>query len=155
MKTSDIIVKVNPVCKECGHVNNINYMALVDLLKLLTGSPLCENCGWDLKIDDNVIIKEELKRCWINQPSTSQPFHVLHGENVLAIKKSVMIDGMKVETDTVSRIYFLSGDVISQDIFTVALSPGWKNNKSCALYKDYTKSCMALKKHEEELNKKK
>lgn len=57
-----------------------------------------------------------IERMWINQPSTLQPFHKLHGSNVLALP-----DG----GDFV-RVYFVSGDVISQLIPKLALSKGWK-----------------------------
>jgi len=57
-----------------------------------------------------------VERMWINQPSKLQPYHNLHGTRVLAVRESY-------ET---SRIYFLSGDVISQVIDPVALSPGWR-----------------------------
>jgi hypothetical protein len=57
-----------------------------------------------------------LKRMWIDQPSTLQPLHSLHGTNVLA----------QPETDKVMRVYFLSGDVISQRVPNEALSPGWR-----------------------------
>jgi len=56
-----------------------------------------------------------LKRMWIDQPSTLQPLHSLHGTNVLA----------QPDTDKVMRVYFLSGDVISQQVPNEALSPGW------------------------------
>jgi len=52
----------------------------------------------------------ELKRYWINQPSTLQPFHKLHGTNVLGI----------VTNDKTTLIYFLSGDVISQEISSLS-----------------------------------
>lgn len=53
---------------------------------------------------------------WINQPSTLQPLHHLHGTNVLAIH----------ETDQTMRIYFLSGDAVSQHAPNNTLSPGWR-----------------------------
>lgn len=56
------------------------------------------------------------KRMWINQPSTLQPFHHLHGTNVLVMP----------ESDSLYRVYFLSGDVISQQMTKLALSEGWK-----------------------------
>ena len=49
---------------------------------------------------------------WINQPSKLQPFHGLHGTNVLFDEKE-------------ERIYFLSGNVISMQIMLNALSIGW------------------------------
>ena len=57
-----------------------------------------------------------LKRMWINQPSTLQPLHHLHGTNVLAHH----------EYDTTWRVYFLSGPVISQQVFRLQLAEGWK-----------------------------
>lgn len=55
------------------------------------------------------------RRVWINQPSTLQPDHALDGMNVLAIR----------DTDTMARIYFLSGPIESQQISYLALSEGW------------------------------
>ncbi len=55
------------------------------------------------------------KRMWINQPSTLQPYHGLHGTNVLAI----------YEYGDCWRIYFLSGDIENQQIVGSALSLGW------------------------------
>jgi len=52
---------------------------------------------------------------WINQPSTLQPLHALHGINVLAIRDG---DGR--------RIYFLSGAVLSQQAPLNSLSEGWQ-----------------------------
>lgn len=56
-----------------------------------------------------------MKRMWINQPSTLQPLHKLHGTNVLA----------KRDTDATCRVYFLSGDVVSQQVPKGVLSSGW------------------------------
>jgi hypothetical protein len=58
----------------------------------------------------------ELQRMWINQPSTRQPFHHLHGVNVLAV----------TEHGNTARIYFVSGEVISQQIPASVLSEGWQ-----------------------------
>lgn len=55
------------------------------------------------------------KRMWINQPSTLQPAHALHGEHVLAVH----------EYDDTYRVYFLHGAVESQQMLGVLLSPGW------------------------------
>lgn len=60
-------------------------------------------------------MENDIIRMWINQPSTLQPFHHLHGCRVLATH----------EYDDTWRIYFLQGDVISQQISKLALSPGW------------------------------
>lgn len=57
-----------------------------------------------------------MQRMWINQPSTLQPHHNLHGTNVLV-------------EDTVGvtrRVYFLNGPIVSQEILTPALSWGWR-----------------------------
>jgi len=54
-------------------------------------------------------------RAWINQPSTLQPLHRRHGQNVLAFH----------EDATHCRIYFLSGDAASARVPTLCLSPGW------------------------------
>lgn len=58
---------------------------------------------------------QDLRRMWINQPSTLQPYHALHGTHVLALG----------ETDRTCRVYFLSGPVISQHVDCGALSAGW------------------------------
>lgn len=57
-----------------------------------------------------------LTRMWINQPSSLQPHHDLHGTNVLALH----------EYDNTYRVYFLSGDTISQQMFSTSLSKGWR-----------------------------
>jgi len=57
-----------------------------------------------------------VERMWINQPSMLQPYHGLHGTNVLATR----------ESDDTCIIYFLSGDVTSQQIDPIALSKGWR-----------------------------
>ncbi|MBD9544298.1 hypothetical protein IB276_33165 [Ensifer sp. ENS04] len=61
-----------------------------------------------------------MQRMWINQPSTLQPLHHLHGTRVLG----------QHESATVTRIYFLSGDVISQQAPREALSEGWPARKT-------------------------
>jgi hypothetical protein len=53
---------------------------------------------------------------WINQPSKFDAHHALHGTNVLAIH----------EYDSTWRIYFLSGNTISQQVHKHALSIGWR-----------------------------
>lgn len=59
----------------------------------------------------------ELRRMWINQPSTAQRLHSRHGENVLALP----------EGDRLFRVWFLSGDVISQQVNREVLSSGWRS----------------------------
>lgn len=61
----------------------------------------------------------KLERMWVNQPSTLQPRHELHGTNVLAHR----------EYGDTWRMYFLSGDVISSQVDIQALSPGWLPQK--------------------------
>jgi hypothetical protein len=63
----------------------------------------------------------KIKRMWINQPSTLQPNHKLHGLNVYA-------DFHDMLNEKYVRIYFLSGSKISMNIATLSLSKGWKNN---------------------------
>lgn len=60
---------------------------------------------------------DTLRRMWINQPSTLQPHHDLHGVRVLAQDSEF---GPKY-----SRIWFTSGDVVSMEMFNSALSRGW------------------------------
>lgn len=59
-----------------------------------------------------------MKRMWINQPSSLQTFHKLHGTCVLAVPECV----------GKHRIYFLSGDVLSQQVGTEVLSKGWPDH---------------------------
>ncbi len=61
-----------------------------------------------------------MKRMWIDQPSTLQPLHKLNGVNVLAVE----------ETDVCMRVYFLQGDVISQQVPKICLSDGWTERTS-------------------------
>ena len=55
---------------------------------------------------------------WVNQPSTLQQYHKLHGTKVLAMH----------EYDDTYLIYFLSGEIEAQQIFKSALSEGWPNS---------------------------
>ena len=56
-----------------------------------------------------------MKRMWINQPSTLQLLHRLHATNVLAVPDS----------GQAMRVYFLSEDIISQQVPRNSLSEGW------------------------------
>lgn len=58
-----------------------------------------------------------MKRMWINQPSTQQPFHSLHAINVLARKKPY--------SKNCTEVYFLSGSTWSMIVPTIVLSRGW------------------------------
>lgn len=66
-----------------------------------------------------------MKRYWINQPSTLQLCHDMHGQNVLARKG---YDGNR-QDDVCTRVYFTSGCIISTLIPTISLSTseGWNN----------------------------
>jgi hypothetical protein len=55
---------------------------------------------------------KRILRKWVNQPSTLQQYHKLHGKRVLFDPNEEVI-------------YFTEGDVISQQIDPLALSDGW------------------------------
>lgn len=61
-----------------------------------------------------------MRRMWINQPSTLQPLHDLHGKNVLASEE--------IRPGTVI-IYFLLPGNISEECQTSCLSHGWIEHK--------------------------
>ncbi len=56
-----------------------------------------------------------MRRAWINQPSTSQLLHHMHGTLALAGPYS----------DTCDVVYLLSGETISMVVPKFALSDGW------------------------------
>lgn len=56
-----------------------------------------------------------IHRMFVNQPSTLQPHHALHGTRVRAHR----------ETEAVCRVYFLAGPIISQQLPSLSLSMGW------------------------------
>jgi hypothetical protein len=58
-----------------------------------------------------------VKRMWINQPSTLQPFHHLHGTNVLA-----HFDEKTGKT----TVYFLDGETVSSMVPNNVLAGGWQ-----------------------------
>lgn len=58
-----------------------------------------------------------MKRMWINQPSTLQTHHKLHAKNILADIGS--------KANGYIRVYFVAGEIISQQIEYRALSRGW------------------------------
>lgn len=60
--------------------------------------------------------EQRLARYWINQPSTSQSSHKLHGQLVLAPE---ILDAAFV------TVYFISGPVISARLESNCLSQGW------------------------------
>ena len=61
-------------------------------------------------------MKNKIVRMWVNQPSTLQPLHHMHGTNVLATRDS----------DGGARVYFLSGPIVSQQMMWEWLSLGWR-----------------------------
>ena len=65
---------------------------------------------------------KSLKRMWINQPSTIQFAHELHGKNVL-----VDIEDQR-DGDFVI-VYFTEGDATSARVPRIALSQGWIESK--------------------------
>jgi len=70
------------------------------------------------------MVCHQLRRMWINQPSTLQSEHHRHGTNVLAAH----------EYGRTWRVWFLSGPVESSQILGECLSPGWTgglNRKEC------------------------
>jgi hypothetical protein len=58
------------------------------------------------------------RRMWINQPSTLQYEHKFHGQNVLAYNYN--------RNTLTTLVYFTGGEIISCEVFTSALSEGWK-----------------------------
>lgn len=62
-------------------------------------------------------MKRTLLRKWVNQPSISCPYHNLHRTNVL------------FDPDE-DRIWFLSGDAVSQQIDPSILENGWFEHSS-------------------------
>lgn len=63
----------------------------------------------------------EIRRMWINQPSTAQPLHDHHRTNVLAVIEDINAKSV--------RVYFTSGDIISAQIPRLCLSHGWVSEK--------------------------
>jgi len=63
----------------------------------------------------------QIKRMWINQPSSLQSLHVLHGTNVMVPIESKWLGHMPEYVTA----YFLSGTTISVFIRTELLSEGW------------------------------
>jgi len=58
-------------------------------------------------------------RCWINQPSTLQPYHQFHGERGIAV---LCPDGNY-------RFYFLCGDTESMHVDSTALGRPWPTHE--------------------------
>lgn len=64
-----------------------------------------------------------MQRMWINQPSTLQPDHALHGERVL-VALSEWARG-----DAAIRVWFTHGGIISGMVRRLSLVPGWPTTK--------------------------
>ena len=58
---------------------------------------------------------EDIRRVWVNQPSTLQPMHRWNGMNMLATSYN----------DYCDVVYFLEGDSISMVMPKACLSDGW------------------------------
>ena len=67
-------------------------------------------------------MSDKLERMWIDQPSTHQPLHAMHGVDVL-----VNTEGLN-EFGSV-RAYPTSGSVISLVVDITALSKGWRDRQ--------------------------
>jgi hypothetical protein len=72
-----------------------------------------------------MITPAPLERMWINQPSTLQEFHHLHGARVLA--------QASVYGPFARRVWFTQGDVVSMEVPEWVLSPGWPTHLRDAL----------------------
>jgi hypothetical protein len=62
----------------------------------------------------------KMARYWVNQPSSLQPAHDYHGQNVIAPENMNDIDGPSV------AVYFQNGPAISAIFPKLSLSRGWK-----------------------------
>jgi hypothetical protein len=62
-----------------------------------------------------MITQNDPVRMWVNQPSTQQPMHHMHGTRVLA----------KPYTDNTSLVWWLEGSVVSSVMPSLYLSAGW------------------------------
>jgi hypothetical protein len=67
------------------------------------------------RAEENNDHKTGLRRMWINQPSTLQTLHKLHGERVLAAPG----------TEGTHRVYFVRGSIVSMQVPYHVLSAGW------------------------------
>jgi hypothetical protein len=70
------------------------------------------------------VMASQPTRMWINQPSTLQEHHKLHGQNVLTVPP--IIHPANGRGDYI-EVFFTEGDVISMNFPVLALSPGWKD----------------------------
>lgn len=82
-----------------------------------------------------------LKRYWINQPFKNQKFHDLHGKKVLA--------DIKETNDGICECYFTNGDIVSQKIEYMALSPDWPETPDHRILEDDEKIVVSIAKMDE------
>jgi hypothetical protein len=68
-------------------------------------------------------------RMWVNQPSTLQPHHALHGECVLALHEY----GDTYRVYFTRRDVFTGRDIESMQMSRLALSPGWPRKPNVTL----------------------
>ena len=68
--------------------------------------------------EGNHDMRATIKRMWVNQPSTLQPYHQFHGRRVLADLSD------KTFEHSVS-VYWLEGPVENQQMLKSSLSDGW------------------------------
>lgn len=66
-----------------------------------------------------------MRRVWINAPSTSNSLHKYHGIDVLAEEPLKVYDRYDRKP---TRIYFLSGTIISMVVHGIYLADGWKSS---------------------------
>lgn len=68
-----------------------------------------------------------MRRMWVNQPSTHQPDHEHHGQNVLVMEK----EGKLVEVSKgIVDVWFTQGPIHSMQMFTLGLSDGWTGGQN-------------------------
>ncbi len=70
------------------------------------------------KVKKDLELSIDMVRMWINQPSTLQPDHKLHGQEVLASFPS--------DRDGFIRVYPNSGALIATSVHKSILESGWK-----------------------------
>jgi hypothetical protein len=61
-----------------------------------------------------------MSRYWVNQPSSLQPDHNLHG--------SLVIGPRELPNNGHVTVYFTEGNIISSMVRVSALSPGWPSH---------------------------
>lgn len=69
-------------------------------------------------IEAGMIASATPRRMWVNQPSTLQPHHNLHGECMLVVPEPFSPDYV--------RAYFIDGDTVSKMMPLSAFSEGWR-----------------------------